>query len=250
MKCLVTGASSGIGKDICKELSKMGHEVIMVSKDRKKLEQVSKEIKNSIIFKADLTNEKDVDMLLDFIKLKKPDMVVNNAGFGAFGFYDEVDTKKEIDMIMVNVLAVHRITKTCLSYMGKKESYILNVASMAGLMPGGPLLNTYYATKAYVRSYTLAINKEIEKKKKPIHVSVLCPGPVDTNFNKVAGGTFRIKPLTSEYVAKYALKKTFENKKIIIPGFTTRLGYYFSRFLTTNFLLNIAYYIQNKKIKN
>jgi hypothetical protein len=249
MKCLVTGASSGIGLDMSKYLSKLGHEVIMVSSDSDKLSKASKKVKNSSVFLADFTKQEDVDSLCKFILKEKPDVVINNAGFGCFGFYDEIDTYRELEMINVNVVSVHKITKTCLKYMNGKDRYILNVASSAGLMPGGPLLSTYYATKSYVRSYSLGIYKELKKKGSHVNISVLCPGPVNTNFNNVAGGTFSVKALSSEYVAKYALDKMFNGKVLIVPGFSMKLGLFFSRFLSYKFLLSIMFSIQHKKRK-
>lgn len=248
MKCLVTGASSGIGKDMARYLSDLGHHVIMVSKSEERLRKASEEVNNSSFFVADLTYEKDVDKLCDFILKEKPQIVINNAGFGAFGFYNEVETQKELDMISVNVVSVHKITKTCLKYMDEYEnSYILNVASSAGLMPGGPMLSTYYATKSYVISYTLGIYKELSYLRKNIHVAVLCPGPVDTNFNNIAGGNFSVKALSSGYVAKYAIDKLLKNKMIIVPGFTMKCGIFLSRFVPTKLVLNIAFKIQHKK---
>ncbi len=248
MKCLVTGASSGIGKDMARYLSELGHEVIMVSKSEERLKEASKEVKNSRIYVADLTSETSTNELCEFIRKERPQVVINNAGFGAFGFYDEVDIRRELDMISVNIVCVHKITKVCLEYMDEfPQSYILNVASSAGLMPGGPMLNTYYATKSYVRSYTLSIYEELKKKHKNIHISALCPGPVDTNFNNIAGGHFSVKALKSEYVAKYAIDKLFKEKMLIIPGLTMKLGVFFSRFIPVKMLLSIAFNIQHKK---
>ena len=248
MKCLVTGASSGIGRDIAIYLGSLGYDVILVSKSKLKLDNVSRKIPNSKVFVCDLSKDEEVSKLISYMKEERPDIVVNNAGFGAFGLYDEISVSREIDMINVNVLAVHRITKACLEYMtGAEKGYILNVASSAGLMPGGPLMSTYYATKSYVRSYTLGIYKELKFDKRNISISVLCPGPVDTNFNKVAGGVFSVKSLSSEYVAKYAVKKMFREKTVIIPGFSMKLAVFFSRFLPVKLLLNVAFKIQHKK---
>ena len=133
--------------------------------------------------------------------------------------------------------------------MEKKDTdtYILNVASSAGLMPGGPLMSTYYATKSYVRSFTEALYYEEKKKKTKVHISVLCPGPVDTNFNNVAGVHFSVKPLKSTYVAKYAIDKMFEEKMLIIPGTKMKLAKFFSRFASDKYLLKKTYKIQKKK---
>lgn len=247
MKCLITGASSGIGKSMAIYMSEMGYEIIMVSNNKEKLEKASKKVKNSTIYVCDLRDGKDVDKFCQFILDIKPDIVINNAGFGAFGFYDEIDVNREIDMINVNVISLHKITRTCLKYMDGDKNYILNVSSSAGFMPAGPLLNTYYATKNYVRSYTLGIYKELKERKSKVNVSVLCPGPVDTNFNNVAGGHFSVKSLSSEYVAKYAIDKMFKKKLVIVPGFMMKLGLFMTRFVPIKLMLVIAFRIQHKK---
>ena len=246
MKILITGASSGIGRDMARYLSSKENELILVSSNKNKLESVSKALINSSVYVCDLSNNDNVNKLCEYILKEKPDFVINNAGFGAFGFYDEISLDREIEMINVNIVALHKITKTCLEYMD--NGHILNVSSSAGLMPGGPMLNTYYATKNYVRSYSLGLYKELKKKNKNIHISILCPGPVNTNFNKVAIGTFSIKGLSSEYVAKYAVDKCLKNKLIIVPGFKVKLGVFFSRFLPTKLLLSILFKIQHRKV--
>ncbi len=250
MKCLVTGASSGIGRDICKYLSSLNYEIIMVSSNEKKLKEVSKEIKNSTIYVCDLSNQKEVDQFLKFINKERPSIVINNAGFGAFGFYDEVSMEKDINMINVNLITVHKITKTVIKYMEEDNfGYLLNVSSSASFMPGGPVLNTYYATKSYVKSYTLSIYEELKKRKSKVNVSVLCPGPVNTNFNNVAKGTFSVKGLSSEYVAKYAIDKMFLGKTIIIPGLSMKVLIFLSKFAPSKLLLNIMFLIQHKKYR-
>ncbi len=246
MKILITGASSGIGRDMARYLSSKENELILVSSNKDKLESVSKALINSSVYVCDLSNSDNVNKLCEYILKEKPDFVINNAGFGAFGFYDEISLDREIEMINVNIVALHKITKTCLEYMD--NGHILNVSSSAGLMPGGPMLNTYYATKNYVRSYSLGLYKELKKKNKNIHISILCPGPVNTNFNKVAIGTFSIKGLSSEYVARYAIDKCLKNKLIIVPGFKVKLGIFFSRFLPTKLVLSILFKIQHRKV--
>lgn len=246
MKILITGASSGIGRDMARYLSSKENELILVSSNKDKLESVSKALINSSVYVCDLSNSDNVNKLCEYILKEKPDFVINNAGFGAFGFYDEISLDREIEMINVNIVALHKITKTCLEYMD--NGHILNVSSSAGLMPGGPMLNTYYATKNYVKSYSLGLYKELKKKNKNIHISILCPGPVNTNFNKVAIGTFSIKGLSSEYVAKYAIDKCLKNKLIIVPGFKVKLGIFFSRFLPTKLVLSILFKIQHRKV--
>jgi short-subunit dehydrogenase len=174
-------------------------------------------------------------------------ILINNAGFGLFGKFNDADLDKELNMVDLNIKAVHTLTKLFLSDMKKKNhGYILNVASSAAFLPG-PLMSTYYATKAYVLRLTEAIFEELRINKSDVVVSCLCPGPVKTNFNKVANVEFELKSLTSEYVSKYAIDKMFKKKLIIIPGFYIKLSYIFSRFVPIKLLLKVVYYIQKKK---
>ena len=249
MKCLITGGSSGIGKDMAKTLSLLGNEVILVSKDENKLISACEEIKNSHYYVCDLSYDVEVNKLCEYLLKEKPDIVINDAGFGAFGDYSEVSLEREMEMVKVNVISLHKITKTCLKYMeGNKNAHILNVASIAGLLPGGPLLGTYYATKSYVTSFTLAISEELRRNKSNVKIGVLCPGPVKTNFNNVAGVKFNMSSLSSRYVARYAIDKFLrEGKTIIIPGFKVRFGLFFSRFLSIKSLVRITYKFQRRK---
>ena len=154
---------------------------------------------------------------------------------------------KELKMIDLNVTAVHILTKLFLQDMVKRDKgYIMNIASSAGFF-AGPGLNTYYATKNYVTKWTMAIYQELKDAKSKVRICALCPGPVDTNFNKVAGGSFTVKALSSEYVAHYAVDKMFKNKMIIVPGFGMRAGIFFSRFLPTKLSLKMVHSVQRKK---
>lgn len=253
MKALVTGASSGIGRDMAIYLSKIGYEVILVARDKIKLNQVlSKLSTKGEILIADLRIKKDVDKVIKKSLDEKIDVLINNAGFGLYGSFYESDLDRELEMIDVNIVAVHKLTKEVYKMMKDSNGgYILNVASSAGLMPGGPLLSTYYATKSYVRSLTLGLYEENRRDLNNVHLSVLCPGPINTNFNNVAGTSFNLKSLSSDFVANYAIDKMFKNKLVIVPGFTVRCGLFFQRFLGVKLLLKIIYKIQVKKgIKN
>lgn len=249
MKALITGASSGIGLDMARYLAKQKCELILVAKDKEKLEKVQETLPTKVtIIVADLSNEQKVKELYVLTKKENIDILINNAGFGDFGFFTETDLNKEINMIDTNIRAVHILTKSFLKDMEKRDSgYILNVASSAAFQPG-PLMATYYATKSYVYQLTEAINYEQKKKKTNVHISVLCPGPVNTNFNNVAGVKFGVKPLSSPYVAKYAIDQMLKEKMLIIPGFKMKCAKFFSRFLSDKFLLRITYRIQKKKV--
>ena len=249
MKALITGASSGIGLDMARYLASMKYELILVSRDKEKLEKIQESLPTKVtIIVADLSNEQKVKELYELTKKEKIDILINNAGFGACGYFTETDLNNELEMIDTNIKAVHLLTKSFLKDMEKNNyGYILNVASSAAFQPG-PLMATYYATKSYVYQLSAAIYYEQKKKKTNVHVSVLCPGPVATNFNNVAGVKFGVKPLKSSYVAKYAIDEMFKNKMLIIPGFKMKCAKFFSRFVSDEILLKIIYKIQKKKI--
>lgn len=248
MKALITGASSGLGKDFAFQLSNMGYDLILVSRNKKELNEVASNLKTNVQIETyDLSNEENCIKL--FNKHKKIDLLINNAGFGLFGEFSKTNLDKELNMIDLNVKAVHILTKLYLKEMIKKDSgRILNVASTAAFLPG-PLMSTYYSTKSYVYELTTAIFEELRRIKSNVKVSVLCPGPVNTNFNNVAGVNFAIKGLSSDYVTSYALDKMFKNKLVIIPGFANKLAKIACKFASLRLLLKVDYNIQRKKEK-
>ena len=248
MKVLITGASSGIGRDIAKYLKSLNYELYLVAKNEEKLKELAKEL-NAKYYIYDLGKEENVYSLYNELKDENIDFLINNAGFGLFGFFNETNLDKELEMIDVNIKCVHILTKLFLKDMIKKDKgRILNVASSAGFY-AGPYLNTYYATKNYVLKLTMGIYEELKQMKSNVKISALCPGPVNTNFNNVAGGYFNTKGLSSEYVAKYAVDKSLKNKLIIIPGFTMKLAILFSRFIPYKLQLKMIYKIQQNKNK-
>lgn len=250
MKALITGASSGIGYSIAKYFDKLGIDLILVGRNKEKLEELQKELKvNSKIVIADLKDINKVKDLYILTRSEDIDILINNAGFGLYGDFCETDLNKELEMIDTNIKAVHLLTKLFLKDMKKKNSgYIMNVASMAAFGPG-PLMATYYATKAYVNNLTEAISEELRRSNSNVSISSLCPGPVDTNFNKTAGVNFSIKPLDSDYVAKYAIDMMFKGKKVIVPGLLMKLTLFARRFAPRSMIRKITYNIQKSKDK-
>lgn len=249
MKALITGASSGIGLDMARYLATKKWELILVARNKEKLEEIQENLPTKVtIIVADLSQEQKVKELYVLAKKENIDMLINNAGLGDFGPLSETDLNKDLELINTNIKAVHILTKSFVKDMEKRDSdtYILNVASSAAFQPG-PLMSTYYATKSYVYQLTEALYYEEKKKKTKVHISVLCPGPVETNFNNVAKVKFSVKPLKSAFVARYAIDKTLENKMLIIPGFKMKCAKFFSRFVSDKFLLRIIYRIQKKK---
>lgn len=248
MKALVTGASSGMGRDMAIYLSELGYDLVLVSRDEDKLESVKKLIKtNSEIIVCDLSNIEEVKKLYVLNKNNDIDVLINCAGFGDFGYFTETDINKELNMINTNVIAVHLLTKLFLKEMVKKDSgYIMNVASSAAFGPG-PLMSTYYATKAYVNNLTEGINEELRRKKSNVFICSLCPGPVDTNFNNVANVKFSLDGLNSKDVSRYAIDKMFKKKVVIVPGFLMKLALFGRRFASRRFIRKISFNIQSKK---
>lgn len=249
MKILITGASSGIGLEMAKYLAKKKHELILVARSKEKLEQLQQQLATkTTIIATDLSIEQKVKELYIVTRKDDIDVLINNAGFGICDNYDNIPLSKELEMIDTNIKAIQILTKSYLRDMLKKDSgYILNVSSIAGLQPGGPLMSSYYASKSYIYSLTNGINCELKKRKSKVHIACLCPGPVSTNFNEVAGVKFSLKSLSAKYVAKYAIDELLNRKSIIIPGFKMKLMAILEKILPTSLILNISYKIQRKK---
>ncbi len=248
-KALITGASSGIGKDMAVILSDMGYELFLAARREDKLIELRNSLKTKAkIITVDLSKEGAAQSLFEKVKNEEISLVINNAGFGTFGDFVEIPLEKELEMIDLNIKALHILTKL----FAKRENVrILNVASSAAFMPG-PLLATYYATKAYVLRLSQAVNQELKRNKSTASICVLCPGPVKTEFDSVAGVSFSLKGLSSKYVAQYALKKALKGKrgkKVIVPGITMKLSHFATRITPDCFLLQIAYFIQKRKAK-
>ncbi|MBO4293018.1 MAG: SDR family oxidoreductase [Clostridia bacterium] len=251
MKALVTGASSGIGRDIAKELAKRNIDLILVSRDLDKLNDVKEQIQNVQVrvIAKDLSDEKNCIDLYNEVKDENIDILINNAGFGVFGEFTETSLEKELNMIKTNLVAMHILTKLFLQDMKKQDKgYILNVASIAGYMPG-PLMAAYYSSKAYVVRLTQAIKEELKRANSKVKLGVLCPGPVDTNFNNVADVKFKAKSLSSEYVAKYTVDRVLKNKFYIIPGWQIRAVRIFSKIIPDSLMAKMAYKVQIGKKK-
>ena len=250
MKALITGASSGIGREMAIYLAELKVDLILVGRNKEQLERLQNGLKvDTKVIVADLRDITKVKELYVLTKEDNIDILINNAGFGLFGKFYETDLNRELEMINTNIVAVHLLTKLFLRDMQKRDSgYILNVASSAAFGPG-PLMSTYYATKAYVNNLTEAINEELRREESNVVVSSLCPGPVDTNFNNVANVNFSVKAMNSRDVARYAIDMMFKEKVVIIPGTYMKLALFGRRFLSRKTLRKITYNIQKKKEK-
>lgn len=247
MRALITGATSGMGLEFAKELNKLGYDLVLVSRSEDKLKELKENLKGDIeIYPMDLSVEKNLYDLYDKTK-GRVDLLINNAGFGVFGKFLDTDLDKELNLIDLNIKAYHILTKLFLKDMVERDSgRILNVASSAAFEPG-PLLSSYYASKSYVYNLSMAIYEELRRDKSHVKISILCPGPVNTNFNERANVKFSLKGLNPNDVVKYTIDKMMKNKLIIIPSFSVKLGVFANRIFGRKFMLKMVYKIQKKK---
>lgn len=246
---VITGASAGIGMEFAKRLSAKGFPLVLIARRRERLEKLAGELPTECeIMEADLSREEECYRVADKLRDKKIGIFINNAGFGDCGRFAETDLEKEMNMVQLNVKAVHILMKLMLLKMRKAGyGYILNVASSAGLMPAGPYMATYYATKSYVTSLTQAVAEELRESKSRIYVGCLCPGPVDTEFNSVANVEFALKGISAGYCAEYALEQMARRQVVIIPTRLMQAAMLAGRFLPLSLYVKIAAHQQKKK---
>ena len=247
---VITGASSGIGEEFVKQLKDENKHFVLVARREERLQKLAKDLHiDCTIIKADLSKESECYRLIDSLKDHHIDLFVNNAGFGDCQYFLDGNLDKEINMIDLNIKALHILTKLVLKKMDKQKSgSLLNVASSAGLLAGGPYMATYYATKSYVTSLTRAIAKELKDHHSPVYIGCLCPGPVNTEFNQVADVKFALKGIPVQKCVSYTLKKMKQKKIIIIPTIKMKLAIIMGRFIPTSLLIHITSLQQKRKI--
>lgn len=248
MRAVITGATSGIGLEFAKILHNMHYDLTLVARRNDRLLALKEKFgENTQIICADLSVRDEVFRVFSEIQTDETEILINNAGFGLCGDFAETDMKKELSMIDVNVTAVYILTKLFYKEFLKRNSgYILNVSSIASFFPG-PLLTSYYASKAYVRTLTESIRGEIAARRSNIYIGALCPGPVKTEFDRVAEVKFSLKGADAHKTALYAVKKMFRKKTIILPAFSVKAAVFFSRFVPRGILTKIMYKMQRKK---
>lgn len=220
MIALVTGASSGIGRDIARSLARRGINVIITARRRDRLDELKKELTERYGVKvmciaADLSKENQVLALYDKVRKYNIDILINNAGYGVFGDFTETDLERELDMLDVNIKAFHILFKLFLRDFKRRDcGFILNSASVAGFLPG-PWFSSYYASKGYIVRMTQAVAEELRAKHSNVHVSMLCPGPVSTEFSETARVKFLTRPYSSAKLAEHAVKEMFAGTLMI-----------------------------------
>lgn len=246
---LITGASSGIGLEIARLLARRNYHLIIVARRIDRLETIKKELESKypiqvITKEADLSKEKNSIQLFQEVKQYPIEVLVNNAGFGKVDRFLNVSLEEELDMIRTNIMAVHILMKLFMRRYGK--GYILNVASLAGFQPG-PMLSTYGATKAYVQNLSLALSYEAKKFHKNLYITTLCPGPVNTEFSKVAHADFALSSISAKRCAKEGVEGLFQKKTLVVPGKRMKLLRIASKFTPLKIILPIEYKIQTAK---
>ncbi|MGL4337577.1 MAG: SDR family NAD(P)-dependent oxidoreductase [Turicibacter sp.] len=249
---LITGASQGIGEAMSYEFAQRNYHLILVARDEVRLNKLRDKIKSIYPIEV-MTISRDLSDLSQAKALYKEtveyeiEVIVNNAGFGLFGDFEDIELEQELNMINLNISALHVLTKLYVKDFIKKDSgYILNVASTAAFQ-SGPLMASYYATKAYVLSFTEAIAEELKQKNSNVMVSVLCPGPVSTAFQKRANIGEVGKLPTPDEVAKEAVKGLFKGKTLMISGSKNNVLIFLNRFISRRAGRVLVYKNQLKK---
>ncbi|MBP3701011.1 MAG: SDR family oxidoreductase [Lachnospiraceae bacterium] len=272
---LITGGSSGIGYALAKQFYRQGYSLVLVGRDERKLRQAAARLVNSDTSNSyrnasgekhgrqqydrqsggivetvscDLTRQEECVRLHELYRDRIVDVLVNCAGFGVHGDFVGTDGQKETEMLDVNCRAVHLLMKWFLQDMQKRGGgTILNVASSAGLVPGGPYMAAYYATKSYVVSLTRSVAEELRAQKSPVYVAALCPGPVDTPFFGRAGIGTAGAAASPDTVAGAAMRGMEKRKTVIIPGVSNQLACMAAKVLPAGMILKVNRKIQERK---
>lgn len=236
---LITGASSGIGLELSKLYAKDGYDLVVVSRRKEVLDRIASELIAQYgisvrVIAKDLSLPSSPDEIYNELLVSQVniDVLVNNAGFGNYGFFPQTDTQTDLELMQVNIVALTHLTKLFLpSMIERSHGRIFNIASMASFM-SGPYMNTYFASKAYVLNFSVALAVELEGT--GVAVSCYCPGPTDTDFGARAHYDFDLKrkhKMSAEDVAFIGYKGCNAGKLIVVPSFKWRFVTFLSRLL-------------------
>ena len=248
MYAIITGASSGIGREMALQLAQKGYSLILVARREDRLIELRNHIKTiyPVNVKIAVYDLGDRQTCFDFCETysKYPvEILINNAGFGKIGYITETSLEDQLSMIDTNIISLHILSHYFAKQM--RKGYILNVASIAAFQPG-PFLATYGATKSYVAKFSFALGYELKKQHKRISVTTLCPGPVATEFHSVAGTDFTLPSISAKDCATAGLKGMFKRKRIVLPA-TAKFAYLGAKFAPLGILLPVVHFIQKSK---
>jgi short-subunit dehydrogenase len=254
---VITGASSGIGEEIARQLAARGYDLVLAARRLDRLQALAEKLETAhgvdcspIV--VNLAERADRARLCDQLEphRERIEILVNNAGFGALGFFRETDLDRELEMIDVNCAAPVHLTKLMLPWMlERKRGYVLNVASLSAFAPG-PVMAMYFATKAFVLSFSEALWEECRGT--GVTVTALCPGPVRTEFQQMAGIGSKARssgtaPLPVEVVVLDGLEGMFADKRVIIPGSQAKFAAFLSRHAPRARMLRTVRKIQEER---
>ncbi|MGD9761009.1 MAG: SDR family NAD(P)-dependent oxidoreductase [Candidatus Izemoplasmatales bacterium] len=248
MLAIITGTSSGIGKELAYRLAQQKYDLVLIARREDRLIEMKKDLEkykiNVDVLPLDLSKISSCKNLLEFLNGKEVNLFVNNAGFGLYGEAIYTSTEKEFNMLDLNIKSLHFLTKEVASIM--KTGTIINVSSMAAFLPT-PLLSSYAASKSYVYSFSLAFGYELKQKNIPINIMTVCPGPVKTEFNAVASADPKMKGLSVSKCVDSIIKGLDRKKSLVIPGFKMKILKFLIRFTPNWLLLKASYKIQSQK---
>ncbi len=249
---LITGASSGLGLECAKQLAADSWNLILVARSKDTLDALAQELQSAHkvtvqTVSLDLSLADAAHTLMQAIEKTPIDLLVNNAGFGDFGLFQDADPLRVRQMIDLNIGALTDLTRAILPQMiARKSGRILNVASVAAFQPG-PLMAVYYATKAYVLSFSEALSNELQGT--GVTMTCLCPGPTKTGFEEHAhlgqSKLFKHGTMDAQTVVRAGLDACMKGKTLVIPGWKNRVGAFATRFISINFAAKIARMVQS-----
>ena len=229
---LIAGASRGIGLALAEQFSHHGHEIVLVSSNAQALNKAADELKRAYgvkvrVYACDLSRPESPQALFDELVSDsiKVDILVNNAGIGSYGPFAESDSQRDLSMMQLNMVGLTLMTRLFLpSMLSRGQGRIMNVASLSGYQPGGPGMAVYFATKAYVLSFTRALSAELCCT--GVTATALCPGPTSTAFKSRDGlentWLYRLFQMPAEAVAKAGYRGVMAGKRAVIPGFANK----------------------------
>ncbi|HYU95325.1 MAG TPA: SDR family oxidoreductase [Sphingomicrobium sp.] len=241
---LITGASAGLGVEFARQLAKRGHALVLAARRKDRLDELARSLGKARAVAIDLSKANATAKLLADLQAngEQVEILVNNAGFGLIGRFAELDAKRQRQMIDLNVATLTDLCRAIAPRLvGRKSGAILNVASTAAFQPG-PNMAVYFATKAYVLSFTEALHEEL--KPHGVKVSCLCPGPTRTEFGEVAGfggsGTFDRVAMDAPAVVAAGLRGLDRNRAVVVPGLVNKIGAASTRFAPRSVVRRIA----------
>jgi uncharacterized protein len=257
---LITGASAGIGTELARQLAGRGHNVTLVARREDRLSELAEELRlsNGIvadIHPCDLADDTARERLIEMVKAGERHVAAlcNNAGYGSFGAFHELDLEGEVRMVRLNVLALHALTGSFVGEMvARRSGAILNLASVAAFQPI-PHNATYAATKAFVHSFSEAISAELHGT--GVSVTSLCPGPVETEFGQVAGvGELESRmpgfmAQSAEEVAHAGIEAMVKGRRSTFPGIGPRMAAFSGRFAPRSALLPVAARVTERALR-